>query len=166
MDPEIIHGQKLESWHLHGRPWQPSFYHLFLQYRAYEPIPLVTLDLREHEDIALPYMSCFPSFTVFEQSDILKSNNITCNQVLNLDECLLEKSRYYLFKHLLALLFYCHLRTLDTHSWVWGDCTVATFKKSTITISAVDARHAVKGILERKHIWRSLLIYSVNSPCT
>ena len=79
---------------------------------------------------------------------------------------LARKKRYYLFKHLLALLFYCHLPILDAHSWVLGHCTIATFNKRAITISALDAWHAVKGIVVRKHIWHSLLIYSVNSPCT
>ena len=111
-------------------------------------------------------MSCFPPITVVEESSMVKSNNITCNQVLNLDECLLEKNRYYLFQHLLALLFYCHLPILDAHSWVLGHCTIATFNKRAITVSALDAWHAVKGIVVRKHIWHSLLIYSVNSPCT
>ena len=109
-------------------------------------------------------MTCFPSITVVEESDMVKSNNITCNQVFNLDEWLPEKNRYYLFKHLLALLFYCHLPTLDAHSWVLGHCIVATFNKSTITISGVDARHAVKGILVvRKHIWQSSNIFTKQS---
>ena len=102
-----------------------------------------------------------------EESDMVKSSNITSNQVLNLDECLLEKKSFLFIQTLTSsLLFYCHLPNLDAHSWVLGHCTVATFNKSTITISGVGARHAVKGTLVRKHIWHSLLIYSVNSPCT